>query len=284
MPVIEVPVSSVDPPVVVIPWNPRRPWPGRIAVACVMLPLILILAPLTGRAAPLAPHDPVSAVHAAAAPGDSDDDGIPDEMDPDDDDDAVSDSTDPDPVNAGPPPAESPGIIAPGQDTDQDGIENVMDPDDDNDAVEDDEDPAPFTPVPPAEEPDEPVEEHPAPSQPDTPVEEHPAPSQPDTPVDEHPVIPQSESNQPASAPLGGPPMSEPVQVESLDQSQDSAPLVVALPSTGNAAVDGSRHLPVAVLTSLALAFGATGMVLHRRANRAQVPARLPATGAGIAR
>lgn len=260
MPVIEVPVSSANPRVVAVPRDSRHPWPSHIAVACLMLLLILLLAPLTGRAAPASPSDPASAFHAAAAPGDSDDDGIPDEMDPDDDDDKVADDLDHEPLEPGPPPEESPDIIAPGQDTDHDGIENIMDPDDDNDAVEDDEDPAPFTPVPPAEEPQ-------------APVEEHPAPSQPDTSVAEQPVIDQPGTDQPPPAPLGGSSLSEPVQVRSPDQPQETAPLVVALPSTGNAAEESSPHLLAVAFTILALALGAGGMVLHRRANRAQLPA-----------
>ncbi len=108
-----------------------------------LLMLFCFAAPDSVSASPALPSQ-----FRGQATGDNNADGIPGEADPDDDNDGVADSTDSDPVNAAPPPAETPDIIAPDQDTDNDGIDNVMDPDDDDDAVEDAEDPAPFTPVP----------------------------------------------------------------------------------------------------------------------------------------
>ncbi len=189
-----------------------------------LLMLFCFAAPDSVSASPALPSE-----FRSQATGDNDADGIPGEADPDDDNDGVADSTDSDPVNAAPPPAETPDIIAPDQDTDNYGIDNVMDPDHDDDAVEDAEDPAPFTPVPVA--PTEP-----------------PVDSEPDTPSAERPQDPDTQNpTRPAAK------IPEPIGYQ--PEPADSAPLVVSLPSTGTGPLNdpGPSSIPLLAAFSVIL-------------------------------
>ncbi len=175
MSAIKVHVSTDDSR---IPLPPVGHSPGRsirIAMCYVLALLVAFATPWNVEATPSSARQPASSQMHAAAPGDNDGDGIPDEMDPDDDNDGVADSMDADPFTAGPTPEETPDIIAPDQDSDHDGIDNILDPDDDNDVIEDDEDPAPFTPAPPADTPAPPVDTPVIPTEvPETPLMEGP--------------------------------------------------------------------------------------------------------------
>lgn len=254
MPAIKVHVSTNDS---MTPLPPVGPSPGRsirIAMCYVLALLVAFATPWNVEAAPSSARQPASSQMHAAAPGDNDGDGIPDEMDPDDDNDGVADSMDADPFNAGPTPEETPDILAPDQDSDHDGIDNIMDPDDDNDVIEDDEDPAPFTPAPPVDTPVFPTE---VPETP-VPVMEEPAPAQLDKP----------EVEQPAPQPPDRPGIDEPEPFTVQSQPQDTAPLVVALPSTGGSGEVQPDSSLTSLLATLAVVLGSSGFLIRRRSSQ----------------
>lgn len=137
----EIPVGNASP---VAP----RPSPLRWVLVAVIMTLLCTA--MVGSPAP-----------ALAVPGDNDDDGIVDSVDPDDDNDQILDQHDLNPFTPGPflsptplptdpvpPPTQTSDIIAPDQDSDGDSIGNAVDPDDDNDGIMDDRDSAPFVPGP----------------------------------------------------------------------------------------------------------------------------------------
>lgn len=165
------------------------------------------------------------------------------------------DDMDGDPFNAPSSAVETPDIIAPDQDTDNDGIENIMDPDDDNDVIEDDEDPAPFTPVPQVNTPAPPTE-----------VPEELAPARPDQPDVTQPGKP--EVQQSAPQPRARPATDETEPFAGQSRTQDTAPLVVALPSTGSTGdVQPDFSWPT-LLATLAAILGGSGLVLRQRSTR----------------
>jgi len=182
-------------------------------------------------------------------------------MDMDDDNDQVMDDLDEDPFNAPQTAVETPDIIAPDQDTDNDGIENIMDPDDDNDVIEDDEDPAPFTPVPPVNTP--------APTEiPDAPVVDESEQSDGQDYVETEPTLQQS-APRPSTRPAASEP--EPAAVEG--PPQNTAPLVVALPSTGSTrGVHEDSSWP-GIFAALGAVLGGSGVVIRRQPNLPAPPA-----------
>lgn len=260
MRVIEVPVSTNNSMLPNTRVGASRRRPIRIAMCCVLMLLVTLTTPWDVGASPSPVRQATSSPMYAAAPPDNDGDGIPDEMDMDDDDDGVLDDMDEDPFNAPPVVAETPDIIAPDQDSDNDGIDNIMDPDDDNDVIEDDEDPAPFTPVPSVDTPVPPTEI------PEVPAAEEPAPAQPEGPDVVQPDKPEVQRNAPPPPARPATDEQEPFAVQS--RPQDTAPLVVALPSTGSTGdvqPDSSR---ASILAVLAVALGGSGLLIHRRSNR----------------
>jgi hypothetical protein len=175
----------------------------------------------------------LSASPAHAGPATTDTDQLrlqllPPIQDPDDDDDGVSDEHDPEPTNPAVAPTAEPDIISPVQDSDGDGIPNVQDPDDDNAGVSDQDDPAPFDPT---------IEPTPVPG-PLSPIHDDdgdgiPNIQDPDddndgVSDDEDPGEPDPVGNSPDSGTgVGG---------VTVPGGGGEAPVVTALPSTGNAA------------------------------------------------
>lgn len=259
MPEIEVPVSTDDSMIAHAPAGPNQKRSTRVAMCFVVALLVALATPWNVEAAPSSAHQPDSSQMYAAAPGDNDGDGMADEIDPDDDNDQVMDEMDPHPFTAGPTPEVTPDIIAPDQDSDDDHIDNIMDPDDDNDTIEDDEDPAPFTPAPPVVTPDSPVDTPVPPTEvPTTPDTDEPAPAPPDS----------FQAQQPAPQLPSGPAIDEPEPFAVQTQSQDSAPLVVALPSTGGTGDVEPDSSSRSLLVTLAAVLGTSASLLRRRSSR----------------
>lgn len=256
----EVPVSNDDGTTTVARPASSRKRVIRLATCCVVSLVVGFATPWSAGASPSS--SPVrfgSTAVYAAAPGDNDNDGDPDDSDPDDDNDGTWDIVDEDPLVPRQTLPESPDIIAPGQDSDNDGIENIMDPDDDNDMVEDDEDAAPFVPAPPVDSPAPPAEtpEPPAAQQPD--LVEEPDPAGPAPARPEQPAV-----DQPAPA---RPIRTERIQPESLaveSPPQDTAPLVVALPSTGVHGGEPASFSWVILLAAVSMILATTSILVRR--------------------
>ncbi len=254
---IEVPVSTDDSMLPGTCIGASRGRSIRIAMCCVLMLLVALATPWDVGASPSSARPSTTSPLYAAQQADNDGDSFSDDIDPDDDNDQVMDDMDEDPFNAPSSAVETPDIIAPDQDTDNDGIENIMDPDDDNDVIEDDEDPAPFTPVPPSNTPAPPTET------PDTPGVEAPAPVQPDVVQPDRPVV-QRDSPLPPPRPATDGPGTFAVQ----SRTQDSAPLVAALPSTGNTGdIRPDSSWPLLPVT-LAAILGGSGLLLRQRSSR----------------
>lgn len=258
MPVNEVPVSTNDSMIAVAPVASSRGRMIRLATCCVVSLLVGFATPWSAGASPsLASPSGSSSVYAAA-PGDNDDDGDPDEEDFDDDNDGTWDIVDEDPLVPRQTPAEIPDIIAPDQDSDNDGIVNIMDRDDDIDMVEDDEDAAPFVPAPPVDTPAPPAETPETPAA-EVPVADDPGADEPGSNQPDQPAVQQSAPPPPARTQRDEP---APYTVQS--QPQDTAPLVVALPSTGGYSEAPASFPWTVLLAALSLVLGTTGVVIRR--------------------
>ncbi len=113
--------------------------------------LMLFLALSTGVDNAVSSPQPQSGNHTHAF-ADTDNDGIPDELDPDDDNDGSPDIDDPDPIVTNPPPPDQPGDDDSDSDSDGDNIPEVLDPDDNNNGVSDDNEPLPAAPTNPGDD------------------------------------------------------------------------------------------------------------------------------------
>ena len=158
---------------------------------------------------------------------DTDGDGLDNASDPDDDNDGVTDADNPAPFDSTIPGAVTPtqATDSEGPDNDGDGLDNASDPDDDNDGTPDADDPFPFGDPPSAE----------------------PGKSQPEPPVD-------AVNQEPGSGAISGNALA----------TGGSAPLVTALPSTGEGQLPHEALTAPLALILLGLTLGGAAGRLRR--------------------